>query len=376
MSILETHPDIAKQWSPNNAIEVSTITHGSDKKVLWVCHLGHEWESKISDRTIKKRNCPYCANQKVLEGFNDLATTHPDIVLFWSKNNTIKPNEVTYGSNKKVLWVCSNGHEYTSSIKIRCSRENLSCPICSNYKVIPGINDLKTTNPELAKDWSPKNKIKIEEVHAGSLKKVLWLCPQGHEYEQPVVEHTRGQRCGYCAGKLILTNFNDFASKYPELISQWSYKNTIKPTEISYGSAKKIWRKCPAGRHEDWQQQLKGWPKYGCPKCNTVGGRISFGEQEVAYFVESLGFEIEQTNKTALDGLHLDIYIKDFKIGIEYNGTYYHGPKFPQHIKRDKKKKDLCNQKGISLIVVKEEDWTKNNQKEKLRIKNSLRKYM
>ena len=37
-----------------------------------------------------------------MSGFNDLATTHPDLVKEWADED-LTPEEVTYGSNKKVL---------------------------------------------------------------------------------------------------------------------------------------------------------------------------------------------------------------------------------------------------------------------------------
>lgn len=38
-----------------------------------------------------------------------------DILSRWSKNNDISYQEINYGSSKKVLWVCSKGHEWHAS---------------------------------------------------------------------------------------------------------------------------------------------------------------------------------------------------------------------------------------------------------------------
>ena len=46
---------------------------------------------------IKGTGCPYCAGQKVLEGYNDLATTNPELLEEWDyQKNTIKSNYVCY----------------------------------------------------------------------------------------------------------------------------------------------------------------------------------------------------------------------------------------------------------------------------------------
>jgi len=62
----------------------------------------------------------------VLQGFNDLATTHPDLTSQWGENNVVKPTEVSSGSGKKVWWKCSKGHQWEDSI---CHRTNgRGCP--------------------------------------------------------------------------------------------------------------------------------------------------------------------------------------------------------------------------------------------------------
>ena len=44
---------------------------------------------------------------------------------------------------------------------------------------------------------------------------------------------------------------NSLAKVHPELVSEWSKKNQIKPTEVSIGSHKKVIWRCEKG-HE-WE---------------------------------------------------------------------------------------------------------------------------
>ena len=112
---------------------------------------------------------------------NSLAEVRPELVPEWSeKNLPLKPDEITFGSNKKVWWRGACGHEWQTSVKARSNGEK--CPICSGARVIAGINDLATLEPLLVKQWSKKNKIKPTEVSIGSHKKVIWRCEKGHEY--------------------------------------------------------------------------------------------------------------------------------------------------------------------------------------------------
>ncbi len=112
---------------------------------------------------------------------NSLAAVHPELIVEWSDRNLpLTPDSVTFGSNKKVWWKGTCGHEWETSVKARSNGEK--CPICSGARVVTGINDLSTLKPKLASEWSEKNEIKPTEVSIGSHKKVIWQCKLGHEW--------------------------------------------------------------------------------------------------------------------------------------------------------------------------------------------------
>ena len=131
-----THPFIAVQWHPekNQGLSPCDVSHGSSKKVWWLGECGHEWEATINNRTSSKQGCPFCAGQKILIGFNDLATTHPHIALEWhpTKNGALSPQDVSKGTTKKVWWLGKCGHEWKASIGHRT--RGIGCPICYGRK--------------------------------------------------------------------------------------------------------------------------------------------------------------------------------------------------------------------------------------------------
>ena len=98
-SLAETHPELATQadgWDP------MTLTAYSGKKVGWKCEFGHSWKAVVASRSNGNR-CPVCSNRIVLGGFNDLATTHPDIA---SSAFGWNPSTVISSSSKKSEWKC------------------------------------------------------------------------------------------------------------------------------------------------------------------------------------------------------------------------------------------------------------------------------
>jgi len=187
--LLHTHPEIASEavgWNPGD------FTAGSNRRLRWRCELGHEWNATIADRTrTNSTNCPFCAGKKVWQGFNDLATTHSEIV---SQAVGWDPKEVTAGSNRRLRWRCELGHEWNAPVKSRTHGHG--CPICSGKYVQEGFNDLATTHPEIASQaagWNPKT------ISSGSDRKLRWRCELGHEWNAPVSSRTQGYGCPTCA---------------------------------------------------------------------------------------------------------------------------------------------------------------------------------
>lgn len=128
-------PTIAAEWHPtkNHIFPPPSVTSSrSDKNVWWLGKCGHEWKNTIKNRTTLGNGCPYCSNKKVLEGFNDLTTTHPDIASEWhpTRNNELMPKDVVAGSAKEVWWLCLKGHDFRTTVSKRTAR-GLSCPECS-----------------------------------------------------------------------------------------------------------------------------------------------------------------------------------------------------------------------------------------------------
>ena len=129
------YPAIAAQWDEekNGALHPSNVTAGSNRRVWWRCEKGHSYRAVIAQRVQRGDGCPYCANRKVLPGFNDLATAAPLVAKQWHEtlNGALTPEMVTAGSQKKAWWQCSYGHVWKAAIYSRAGVQQCGCPVCA-----------------------------------------------------------------------------------------------------------------------------------------------------------------------------------------------------------------------------------------------------
>lgn len=128
-------PEIAAQWHPskNGDLTPDKVTVFCNKKVWWICEKGHEYMASVSHRTKSGSGCPYCKGKKVLAGFNDLATTEPELSKEWHPelNGDLTPQTVSSGSNRRVWWQCAEGHIWNAVVYSRTARRRTGCPACA-----------------------------------------------------------------------------------------------------------------------------------------------------------------------------------------------------------------------------------------------------
>ena len=272
---------------------------------------------------------------------NNLAEVHPELVSEWSeKNLLLTPDGITFGSNKKVWWKGTCGHEWQASVKARSNGEK--CPICSGARVIAGINDLQTTHPEIASEWSEKNlPLKPDEVNAKSRKNVWWRCGKcGNEWKSVINARVKGTVCPVCAEREVLAGYNDLATTDNQLLSEWDYEqNKLKPTEVSRTSAKRAWWKCRHGHSWSMKINERTILNKGCRICEQEYLSL-FPALAVSYYSNKKGLKAELGSDRLL-GVPLETYIASEKLAIESGSA-------------DKNieimKAYMCKQRGIRLI--------------------------
>ncbi|MBR3326217.1 MAG: zinc-ribbon domain-containing protein, partial [Atopobiaceae bacterium] len=296
-------PEIAREWAAelNGKAKPDSVTAHSTKRVYWRCKRGHAWESTISNR-VEGYGCPYCSNQKVLAGYNDLATTNPALAAEWhpTKNGDVTPSDVIAGAHRKFWWICERGHEWEASLSGRNAGHG--CPYCASIWVLPGFNDLATANPDIAKEWHPTRNADItpSTIAPKSNKKMWWICNLGHEWQASVADRTGGRSCPYCSNRLVLRGFNDLATTNPSLAAEWhpTKNGDLEPSKVMAGSSKRVWWKCVLG-HE-WQSKIcHRNAGSGCPVCSGQRTERGFNDLQTVNPDLAAGWNYEKNSHLA-----------------------------------------------------------------------------
>lgn len=233
--LVTTDPELAKEadgWDPTK------ISKGSSKKLAWKCRNSHHWNATVGSRSNGKTGCPYCANKKLLQGFNDLATTHPEIA---TQAYGWDPTSIVAGRSEILEWKCGFGHIWKVSAHTR-TRNNAGCPVCINRQIIDGVNDLATTHPQLLEEL---NQELPSGVSAGSHKKLSWKCSRGHIYSAEIRSRAlRGSGCGICANNIGSKYEGNLSESHPEIANEAFEWN---PETATAGSGKNRLWKCKLG---------------------------------------------------------------------------------------------------------------------------------
>lgn len=195
-----------------------------------------------------------------------------------------KDGNLAKGSSKKVMWRCLNhkGLIYEARIDNRAYSKNQTrcgCPVCNGKKVIPGINDIATTHPDIAKLFVNK-KMALQHT-AKSNKKALFQCEKKHPAWEVVISNvTGGTRCPYCSGRKAIPGVDDLATTHPELT-----KELVDPSQAhklkAGSSTKQKWKCINNPSHPDWGASIHDRTKLGrgCPYCS--GRKVSKGVSDL-----------------------------------------------------------------------------------------------
>ncbi len=272
------------------------------------------------------------------------------------------------GKKYGKLTVISMAEDYVSPSGNRLSRCNCKCD-CGN-RVVVNMSALVTGTTRscgcklntkgylLDLDVSreidyEKNKeigLNVATLTARTNKKIWWKCEKcGNGWFSTVASRTDGHGCPFCSGRNVIKGETDLESQYPELAKEFDIsKNGFSPSEISCHSGRKVFWKGNCGH--SWKATVSNRVGgTGCPRCK-LANVSSFPEQAIYYYLKQCFETVKNTDKKAI-GMELDIFIPEINVAIEYDGEAWHrGNK----IEKDIKKNQLCKEKNIRLIRIRE----------------------
>jgi predicted nucleic acid-binding Zn-ribbon protein len=214
-----------------------------------------------------------------------LAERFPAFAAEWDVegNGTLRPEDVSYGSDRIVSWLCPNGHgAYTTKVSYRTTR-NRGCPDCGKAKLAAPKKGktLAEAFPEIAAEWDyeKNHPLTPSDVAPRSNKKAWFICPEGHgSTESYISNRTAGNGCPECgrqrggqANSARAKARGTLAELHPELVPEWNTGlNDFGPEDVSPGSPRKAWWNCPAGHDPYLSQVARRHKGQGCPACANV----------------------------------------------------------------------------------------------------------
>ena len=339
----------------------------SSHKICIICsEHGEFWQ--LPHNHLKGCGCPKCSNN-----YNFTNDEYIEMLKHKEYDETIGFEKINYKNNlTPVIFTCSKHGDFSylpSSIKDR-----IECPECQKERLhhlfINDSNDMINKFKKVHNNFYSYEKT----IYNGATNKIIITCPIHGDFEQLPYGHLVGQGCPKCSKQKYWGNRKDKITT-DAIVKRFInvHNNYYNYDKVNYVNGNtKVIITCPI--HGDFEQtpfsHLCG---RGCPQCASEK-TFSKCEREVANFINSLGFTCILNNRKLIQSSELDIYIPEKNIAIEYNGLYWHseskckGNPVTYHLEKTEK----CQEKGIRLIHIFEDEWLEKKEIVKSRLKSIL----
>ena len=322
----------------------------------------------------RKQGCPECMGKKRRseEEFIDKIKSLPDISELSFENTH-------YINNKsKIKIYChhkdENGVEHGEfEISPGHFLSGQRCPKCRYIKSAKGRRrEIDEIINEARKVHGDKYDYSLILDYKNDREKYPIVCPEHGIFYQAMNNHIKAKQgcpiCGRikCDGKRKLS-FEDFVER-----ANFIHENKYTYNESSYTTTSDyVTINCP--KHGEFRQRGVNHIDLGqgCPKCGTYGSKA---ETEIYEFLcELMGRENVVAKKRGLIGgeKELDIYIPSKHFAIEFNGLHWHCELLKENDYHLKKTEE-CNNVGIRLFHIFEDEWAFKKEILKSMLKNLL----
>lgn len=273
-----THPEMAKEWHPtkNEGLTPQNVSHGSGKKVWWLCPFGHSYRATILHRTSDRMptSCSVC-NSGRQTSFAEQAVFYYVKKLYPDAINRYKSDFL--GKMELDIYIPSIKYaiEYDGEVyhkRDTLKREQIKYKICHENGI--KLIRLREKMPKIGSDiadhifsteklYEPQN---LERMIIYILKRInfssTWLikCPIDVNVERDRFEIQKYR-------PFLLKD--SLLEKFPKIAEEWhpTKNGELKPNMFKPGSNHKAWWKCLNCRNEYEAGIGKRTAGTGCPKC-------------------------------------------------------------------------------------------------------------
>ena len=335
----------------NDRYDYSNVVYTNNRtKVRIICPVHGEF-LQAPGKHLSGQGCPKCSGRnKTADEFNrEVYDLH---------NGKYDTSKVRYVNNRtKVCLVCPEHGEFWITPH-NCLMGH-GCPKCggSERRTLESfVNDANSVHNSKY-DYT---RSEYKNVH----EKVCIICHEKDEdgvehgeFWQTPKDHLNGQGCPKCRGKKIWENrlrpsVDEIKERLHVLFGgRYDYSMFSDYT----GSKMKIPVICKS--HGLFIQSLENHLQgHGCPKCACVESKPEVEIYE--YVCRLVGSDnVVKKDRSVLEGKELDIYVPKLRVAIEYNGLRWHSEEFNKDNNYHLNKLRKCNEKGIGLIQIFEDEW-------------------
>ena len=363
-----------------NFIDKAMIKHGnkydyskveyisSNTKVIIICKEHGEFLQRPSKHLIGQ-GCPICAgnikdNKSSFIGKANLKHN--------GKYDYTKVHYINCDTN--VIIICPHHGEFEQTPYAHLN----SCGCIHCAKNLAAINrrqyDLKSflNRSRLVHG----DKYDYSEVdYINETTKVKIICPtHGAFYQRPDTHINRKHGCKKCGYNKITISLQHTRESFIEQ-SNIRHNNQYDYTNVIYtGYLNPVEIICP--KHGPFIQLPRDHLNYcGCQKCGYEC-IISNGHKEIINFIkDNFSGDVLINDRSMIHPYEIDIFMPSLKLGIEYNGLYWHSydrKEITNEIMKHSDKVDTANDSNIKLINIFENHWINNKELIKSMILNKI----
>lgn len=239
-------PDLLREWDySRNEISPDSVVYSSNKEVWWKCsRCGNSWKTRIGARTVQHSGCSLC---------QPMHTSYPEQFLFKSFEKLGTSVENRYKLDGKYeldifLKDLCIGVEYDSNYHIKEYSERREFNKY-NYCKSVGIHLIRVKTHKSSWDTSVADKVFYVSERADKndlitvFNSLITYINNISEIKNVNISFDDVEKESRLASKRI--NYKDSLEYvFPNLVKEYSDTNVLKASDISWGSAKKVFWVC------------------------------------------------------------------------------------------------------------------------------------